>query len=137
MQPANVLVTLSPWEPGLLALIIYSLMVFGLVGLLLFCCSFLGDRKDNPEKRMPYESGVIPTGPARLSYPVSFYRVAVFFLIFDVESAFIFSWAVSFQKLGWAGWFQVTAFIVLLVLGLFYVWKKGGLNWETEASTLY
>ncbi len=137
MQPANVFVTLSPWEPGLLALIVYSLMVFGLVGVLLYCCAFLGDRKDTSEKRRPYESGVIPTGAALPYFPLPFYRVAVFFLIFDVEGAFIYSWAVSFQNLGWTGWFHMTAFIVLLILGLVYVWKKGGLNWEINASTPY
>ena len=134
MQPVCTATSLSPWEPGLLALITYCLMVFGLVALLLFFCSFLGKKKTGSEKQRPYESGVIPTGPAQLHTPAPFYLVAVFFLIFDVEGAFIFSWAVSFDELGWAGWFQMTVFIVLLLLGLFYVWKKGGLDWRTTAS---
>ncbi|MGD8344423.1 MAG: NADH-quinone oxidoreductase subunit A, partial [Desulfobacterales bacterium] len=71
----------------------------------------------------------IPTGDARLHYPVPFYLVAIFFLIFDVEGAFIFAWAIAHGKLGWAGWLQISFFIVLLLLGLFYVWRKGGLDW--------
>ena len=88
-----------------------------------------GRKKKTEEKLRPYESGIIPTGDARLHYPVPFYLVAIFFLIFDVEGAFIFAWAIAHGKLGWAGWLQISFFIVLLLLGLFYVWRKGGLDW--------
>ena len=134
MQPAVTAATLSPWEPGLLAMLTYGAMVCALMAIMLFCCAFLGEKKGGREKERAYESGVIPTGLALLHSPVSFYMVAVFFLIFDVEAAFIFSWAVSFYGLGWAGWMQMTFFIVLLLFGLFYVWKKGGLKWGTSAS---
>ncbi len=120
---------LSPWEPGFLALFLYVLMIGVLIMLLLFLAAWLGEKKDSPEKQRPYECGIIPTGAAQLSYPVPFYLVAVFFLIFDVETAFLFAWAVSFKDLGWAGWFQITFFILLLLVGLFYIWKKQGLNW--------
>jgi NADH-quinone oxidoreductase subunit A len=120
---------LSPWEPGFLALFLYGLMIAGLITVLLFLASWLGERKDSPEKKRPYECGIIPTGVAQLSYPVPFYLVAIFFLIFDVEAAFIFSWAVAFKDLGWAGWFQISFFIILLLVGLVYVWKKQGLEW--------
>jgi NADH-quinone oxidoreductase subunit A len=109
-------------------------MVLGLVALLLFLASWLGEKKPNPEKLRPYESGVIPTGTARLRYPVPFYLVAIFFLIFDVEAAYIFAWAISYYGLGWAGWLQISFFIVVLLLGLLYIWKKGGLEWGPKAQ---
>ncbi len=133
MLPAGSAASLSPWEPGLLAMLTYGVMVFALMAALLFLCSWLGEKNPNREKCLAYESGVIPTGPAILRSPAAFYLVAVFFLIFDVEAAFVFSWAVSFYSLGSAGWAQMTFFIVLLLLGLFYVWKKGGLEWGTTA----
>jgi NADH-quinone oxidoreductase subunit A len=120
---------LSPWEPGVFSLVVFGLMVAAVIGLLLFIASWLGGKKPNTEKLRPYESGVIPTGSARLRYPVPFYLVAIFFLLFDVEAAYIFSWAIAWEKLGWAGWLQISFFIVVLILGLVYVWKKGGLEW--------
>ena len=120
---------LSPWEPGIFSLVIFALMVTAVIGLLLFIASWLGEKKPNTEKLRPYESGVIPTGSARLRYPVPFYLVAIFFLLFDVEAAYIFSWAIAWEKLGWAGWLRISFFIAVLILGLVYVWRKGGLEW--------
>ena len=120
---------LSPWEPGIFSLVIFALMVTAVIGLLLFIASWLGEKKPNTEKLRPYESGIIPTGSARLRYPVPFYLVAIFFLLFDVEAAYIFSWAIAWEKLGWAGWLRISFFIAVLILALVYVWKKGGLEW--------
>jgi NADH-quinone oxidoreductase subunit A len=99
----------------------------------LFLASWLGEKKPNPEKLRPYECGIIPTDTARFPYPVAFYLIAAFFLIFDVEAAFIFSWAVAFHGLGWAGWLQICFFIIVLLISLFYIWKKGGLEWGPTA----
>lgn len=121
--------SLSPWEPGIFSLAVYTALVLGLLGVLLFLTSWLGQKKDSPEKLRPYECGVIPTGLARLHYPVPFYLVATFFLIFDVEAAFIFAWAIAFKPLGWAGWLQISFFIIVLLVSLFYLWKKGALDW--------
>ena len=129
MQPILDGGTLSPWQPGIFSLVVYGLLVLGLVAVLLFLASWLGEKKPNPEKLRPYESGVIPTGSARLRYPVPFYMVAIFFLIFDVEAAYIFAWAVAYDGLGWAGWLQISFFIFVLILGLIYIWVKGGLEW--------
>ena len=120
---------LSPWEPGIFSLTVYAIAIIGLVMVLLLVASRLGDKKTNPEKLRPYESGIIPTGAARLHYPVPFYLVAIFFLIFDVEGAYIFSWAIACKELGWTGWLQVSFFIFVLILGLAYIWNKGGLEW--------
>ena len=75
-----------------------GVLVLGLMGLLLFLAGWLGEKKETPEKLRPYECGVIPTGWARFRYPVPFYLVAVFFLIFDVEAAFIFAWYDCFVR---------------------------------------
>ncbi|HAY20774.1 MAG TPA: NADH-quinone oxidoreductase subunit A [Desulfobacterales bacterium] len=121
--------TLAPWEPGMFSLAAYTFMVLVLMGFILFLTAWLGEKKESPEKLRPYECGIIPSGPARLRYPVPFYLVATFFLIFDVEAAFIFTWGIAFRPLGWAGWLQISFFITVLLISLFYLWKKGGLDW--------
>jgi NADH-quinone oxidoreductase subunit A len=135
MQPTADLAKLSPWEPGIFSLVLFGILVLVLIAVLLFISSWLGEKKKTPEKLRPYESGIIPTGTARLRYPVPFYLVAIFFLIFDVEGAYIFSWAVACKRLGWAGWLQILFFIILLLFGLVYIWRKGGLDWgPTQTS---
>ena len=126
--------SLSPWVPGLFSLALFVAMVLGLLAILLFLTSWLGEQKIDREKLRPYECGVIPTGSARFRYPVPFYLVAMFFLIFDMEAAFVFAWAVAVTDLSWRGWLQITFFIGVLLVSLFYLWKKGGLDWRPSAS---
>ena len=109
-------------------------MVCMVIGVLLFISGRVGEKKGGPEKLRAYESGIIPTGSARLRYPVPFFLVAIFFLIFDVEGAFIFTWAIAWEPLGWSGWLQITFFIAMLVLGLVYIWRKQGLQWGPERT---
>ena len=125
----------SPAEPGVSSLCPFTAIVLALIGVLLLVSAWLGDRRRTTEKQRPYESGIIPTGSARLRYPVPFYLVAIFFLIFDVEGAYIFSWAVAVDDLGWAGWLQMTFFIIVLLAGLVYVWRRGGLDWGPRAQS--
>lgn len=125
---------LSPWQPGIFSLVIYLVIVLALTAVLLFLSRWLGQRQPTVEKMRAYESGIIPTGPARLRFPVPFFMVAIFFLIFDVEGAYIFSWAVAAKDLGWAGWFQIEFFIFVLIAGLVYIWAKGGLGWGPDQS---
>jgi NADH-quinone oxidoreductase subunit A len=120
---------LSPWEPGVLSLILFAGVVLLLMGFLIALTGWLGVKNPTLEKLRPYESGVIPTGMAHLRYPVPFFLVATFFLIFDVEVAYLFSWAVAFDRLGWLGWLQISFFIVVLLISLCYIWVKGGLEW--------
>jgi NADH-quinone oxidoreductase subunit A len=119
----------SPWDPGFLSLVLYAFLVFGLVMILLFLSAWVGKKKPNAEKLKPYESGILPTGSARVRYPVPFYLIAVFFLIFEVEALYIFAWAVAAEFLGWTGWLQITFFIFVLLASLFYIWRKGGFEW--------
>jgi NADH-quinone oxidoreductase subunit A len=137
MQPSTFISNFSPWTPGLGAFLLYGGMVTALIALLLFLAYWLGEKKPTAEKNRPYECGIIPTGPARLSLPVPFYLVAVFFLIFDVEAVFIFTWAVAFQELGWPGWLAISFFILLLLAGLYYIWKKQGLEWVQHFETIF
>ena len=129
MEPMLSSQSLSPWEPGVLALSLFTFMALALVICILFISSWLGEKKPNLEKLSPYECGIIPTGTALFHYPVAFYLIAAFFLIFDVEAAFIFSWAIAFDHLGWVGWIQISFFMFILLISLFYIWKKGGLEW--------
>ena len=135
MHPVSNAGTLSPWEPGIFALTVYGVLVLALIAVMLFFASWLGERKPGREKSRAYECGVIPTGTARLRYPVPFYLVAIFFLIFDVEGAYIFSWAVACEELGWTGWMQMSFFIIVLLIGLLYIWRKGGLDWRPAYRT--
>ncbi|MCE5244143.1 MAG: NADH-quinone oxidoreductase subunit A [Desulfobacteraceae bacterium] len=128
-MPLQASSALSPWEPGILSLTLYAIIVFVLAAAVLFLTGWLGSRNRTPAKAMPYESGCIPTPWDNVHYWVQFYLVATFFLIFDVEAAYIFSWAVAFERLGWLGWLRMTFFILVLLVSLFYVWTKGGLEW--------
>jgi len=123
---------LSPWTPGLVSLAVYALMVFMLIGVILFLAGWLGDKRPNPDKQRPYECGVLPSPGLHPLHPAPFYLVAIFFLLFDVEGAYIFSWAVAMEPLGWWGWLEITSFIAILALSLFYVWAKGGLEWGVK-----
>ena len=129
VEPVTGVGVFSFWEPGIVSFFVYGLLSIVLVAVLLFLSSWLGEKKKGPEKLRPFESGIIPTGSARFRYPVPFYLVATFFLIFDVETAYIFCWAIAFDRLGWTGWLQISFFMIILLISLFYLWKKGGLEW--------
>jgi len=123
-----------PSLEALLSLGLYTGIAVMLIGVLLLLAWGLGHKSRSRTKGEPYESGVVPTGDARLRDPVPFYLVAIFFIVFDVEAIFIVSWAVSWDLLGWAGFLQITFFIVVLFLGLVYLWQMGGLDWGPRAG---
>jgi len=136
MDPIELSETLSPWLPGNFSLAVFMLAIFVLIGIILIMTSWLGEKRSEPDKQLPYESGIIPSGTARLRYPVPFFMVAIFFLLFDVEGAYIFSWSVALRSLGWMGWCQMAFFIFVLLLGLIYIWAKGGLDWYSKNRLL-
>ncbi len=115
--------------PEYFSLIIYTVVAVLLVGGMLLAAWWLGVKKTNRNKELPYESGIIPTGSARLPLFIPFYLLAIFFIVFDVESSFIFTWAVVWDQLGMAGLLHISFFIVALLLGLVWIWLKGGLEW--------
>ncbi|GBQ25778.1 NADH-quinone oxidoreductase subunit A [Acetobacter estunensis NRIC 0472] len=81
---------------------------------------------------MPFESGIVPTGSAHLRLPVQYYLVAMFFVIFDVETAILLTWATVVTETGWIGYGAVLAFIVLLAISLAYLWRAGALDWGPQ-----
>jgi len=91
--------------------------------------AILGPRRPSPEKSAPYECGMPPVGDARERHSVKFYLVAMIFLLFDIEVAFLYPWAMALRDLGPTGFLQVVLFIAVLVAGYVYVWKKGALDW--------
>jgi len=91
---------------------------------------FLGPRNANPIKNSVYECGVEPTGSARQRFPVRFYLVAMLFILFDIEAVFLFPWARLFRELGWAGFWEMGLFLLVLVIGWLYALRKGALEWE-------
>ena len=103
---------------------------FALISVLL--SSLLGPRKPTPEKAAPYECGMPPVGDARERQSVKFYLVAMIFLLFDIEVAFLYPWAMALRDLRWNGFLQVILFVALLLAGYIYVWRKGVLDWGNE-----
>ena len=92
----------------------------------------LGPRQPTPEKLAPYECGMPAVGDARDRQSVKFYLVAMIFLLFDIEVAFLYPWAMALRDLGWPGFVQVVLFMTLLLAGYVYVWRKGALDWGSE-----
>ena len=87
-------------------------------------------RKPTPEKLAPYECGMPPVGDARERQSVKFYLVAMIFLLFDIEVAFLYPWALAIRDLRWVGLIQIVVFFALLVIGFVYIWRKGVLDWS-------
>jgi NADH-quinone oxidoreductase subunit A len=92
----------------------------------------LGPRRPTPEKAAPYECGMPPVGDARERQSGKFYLIAMIFLLFDIEVAFVYPWAMALRDLGWAGFVQVVLFMALLLAGYVYVCRKGALDWGYE-----
>jgi NADH-quinone oxidoreductase subunit A len=103
---------------------------FGGVSVLL--SQFVGPKKPTPEKLAPYECGMPPVGDARERHPVKFYLVAMIFLLFDIEVAFLYPFAMALRDLRWTGFIQLLAFFAILLAGYVYVWRKGVLDWGRE-----
>ena len=89
-----------------------------------------GAHQPDPAKLTEFECGFPAFEDARSQFDVRFYLVAILFIIFDLEAAFLFPWAVSLEEIGWAGWATMMIFLAELALGLVYAWKKGALDWE-------
>ena len=99
-----------------------------LAGMLIFSY-LLGERHRETTTGTPYESGILPTGSARIRFDVRFYLVAMFFVVFDLEAVFIFLWAVALKSAGWTGYIDIAVFIGVLLAGLAYLWRLGALDW--------
>jgi len=101
------------------------------IGLALLVAPFIiAFKAPDDEKLSPYECGFNPFDDARMKFDIRFYLVAILFIIFDLEVAFLFPWAVSFGKLGWYGFWSMMIFLAVLTIGFIYEWKKGALEWD-------
>jgi NADH-quinone oxidoreductase subunit A len=91
---------------------------------------FLGPRRPNAAKNSPYECGFDTFGDSRMPFDVRFYLVAILFIIFDLETAFLFPWAMVLRIIGWGGFWSMMVFLGILIVGFIYEWRKGALEWE-------
>lgn len=117
-------------------LLVYGAIVISLVVLILSLSYVLGHRKDERAKGQPYEGGILSAGSARLRFSSQFYMVAMLFVIFDVETVFILSWAIAFRELGWYGYIGVVVFILILVVVLVYEWRNGALDFGPDGKKI-
>jgi NADH-quinone oxidoreductase subunit A len=119
---------LAPYGPLLVVLLVAG----GLGALVSVMSALLGPKRPSAIKSTIFEAGSEPSpGTARQRFAVKFYVVALLFIVFDVETVFLYPWAVNFKALGWFGYVEMLVFAVTLVIGLAYVWKKGALDWES------
>ena len=114
-------------------LFVYFVFVILLVVAMLATSYVLGQRHSDRATNSPYESGILSEGSARVRLSARFYLVAMLFVIFDLESVFIFAWAVAARELGWAGYIEVVVFIGVLLAALAYLWRLGALDWGVSA----
>ena len=117
---------------GWLGVVIMIVLGVGFAGVMIGLSILLGPRNPTPEKLAPYECGMPAVGDARERQSVKFYLVAMIFLLFDIEVAFLYPWAVALRDLGWSGLVQIVTFVLILLVGFVYVWRKGVLDWGSR-----
>ena len=116
-------------------LAVYFFAIVVIVAAMIGLSYVLGQRHLERATAEPYESGIAATGAARGHFDIKFYLVAVFFLIFDLEAAFLYAWAVAVRETGWTGYFEVLIFTGVLAAGLAYLWRLGALDWGKRKPT--
>ena len=114
---------------GWLPILIMIVFGVGFAGVNIALSKLVGPSHPTPEKQAPYECGMPPVGDARERHPVKFYLVAMIFLLFDIEVAFLYPWALALRELRWTGFVQLIVFFLILLSGYVYVWRKGVLDW--------
>src|SRR2546426_12451196 len=115
-------------------IVVQAIIAMALAAGLIAGSTLLGKKARSPLKDTPYESGMAPTGTARERFSVKFYLVGMIFILFDIEAIFLYPWAVVYRDLKLFGFFEMLVFIGLVLVGFFYVWKKGALDWTPEHS---
>lgn len=117
-------------------MLLYGLIVLSLVGAMLGVSNVLGQRHKERATHEPYEGGILSSGSARIRFSSQFYLVAMLFVIFDVETIFLFSWAIAFKELGWYGYLGMLVFLILLVVVLIYEWRAGALDFGPDGKKI-
>lgn len=113
-----------------LPVIIFLVIGAGISGLFIFGSTLLAPSRPDPEKNSAYECGFNAFDDARMKFDVRFYLVAILFIIFDLEVAFLFPWAVSLGEIGLLGFWSMVVFLGVLTVGFIYEWRRGALEWE-------
>jgi NADH-quinone oxidoreductase subunit A len=113
-----------------LPILIFLMIAVGLAVVIVLASWIVARQKPDPEKDSPYECGFPPFNDARRQFDVRFYLVAILFIIFDLEVAFLFPWAISLSAIGMVGFWSMVVFLGILTIGFIYEWKKGALEWE-------
>ena len=116
-----------------LPLLLHFAIAFGIALAIVVLSWLIGQHKPNRAKLSPYECGVPPVGDARSRFSVKFYLVAMLFILFDVEAVFLYPWAVILRELKMFGFWEMLVYILIVLVGLFYVWKKGVIDWGLTA----
>ena len=118
-------------NPAVWPLAVFFILTVLLVVFILAFSFVLGQRHRSRATDEIFECGLVSTGSARVRFAAKFYLMAMFFVIFDLESVFILAWSVGARELGWIGYFEVAVFIGILLAALFYLWRVGALEWGT------
>ena len=115
----------------MLPLLLFMLAVSAVIGVALVAAWFIGSKaRHGGARTLPFESGIVPVGDAEeMRLSIEYYLIAVFFVIFDLETIFIIAWAVAFYDVGWRGYIGASVFILILLAALFYEWRSGALDW--------
>jgi len=117
-----------------LPLLIHLIVVGVVAGAIVTLSWIIGYRRPTRAKMSPYECGMTPVGDARERFSVKFYLVAMLFILFDVEAVFLYPWAVILKELKMFGFWEILIYILIVLIGLFYVWKKGVLDWSQVSA---
>jgi NADH-quinone oxidoreductase subunit A len=117
-----------------LPLLIHVLLAAALAGIIVLLSWLIGYRRPTRAKLSPYECGMTPVGNARERFSVKFYLVAMLFILFDVEAIFLYPWAVILRDLKMFGFLEMMVYIGIVLVGLFYIWKKGALDWGKPSA---
>ncbi|MGK0500053.1 MAG: NADH-quinone oxidoreductase subunit A [Oceanicoccus sp.] len=115
--------------------VVYVIAVLVLVATMLLLSHILGQRRANHATNLPFESGVLSVGSPQIHMSAEFYLIAIFFVIFDLETVFIFAWALAFYELGWGGFITISIFIFILAVALVYELRSGSLDWGIKSRT--
>ena len=121
---------LSDFLKDYLSIIIFLFVAFGMSVLFILLNYLFSPKNPDPEKLSAYECGFEPFEDSRMEFDVRFYLVAILFIIFDLEIAFLFPWAISLGNLGALGFWSMIIFLFILTIGFVYEWKKGALDWD-------
>jgi NADH-quinone oxidoreductase subunit A len=120
----------SSYTETFFPILVQALIAIAVAVGLLSVSFILGKKVRNRVKDMPYESGIVPTGDARRRFSVKFYLVAMLFILFDIEAVFLYPWVVVYRELKMFAFVEMLVFVVLILSGFFYIWKKGALDWS-------